>query len=67
MLIFQGVVGGFNPFEKYQSNGIISPGPGGNKEYLQPHFYQVVRGQQSGHNIWNQHLLVAIDLVQEFR
>ena len=30
------LVGGFNPFEKYQSNWIISPGRGENKKYLKP-------------------------------
>ncbi len=28
--------GGFNPFQKYQSNWIISPGKGKNKKYLKP-------------------------------
>ena len=30
------LVGGFNPFEKYQSNWIISPGRGENNKYLKP-------------------------------
>ena len=30
------LVGGFNPSEKYQSNWIISPSRGENKEYLKP-------------------------------
>ena len=30
------LVGGFNPFEKYQSNWIISPGKDENKKYLKP-------------------------------
>ena len=30
------LVGGFNPFEKYQSNWIISPGKVENKKYLKP-------------------------------
>ena len=30
------LVGGFNPFEKYQSNWIISPGRGENEKYLKP-------------------------------
>ena len=30
------LVGGFNPFEKYQSNWIISLGRGENKKYLKP-------------------------------
>ena len=31
-----GLVGGFNPFEKYSSNWIISPNRGENKKYLKP-------------------------------
>ena len=30
------LVGGFNPFEKYQSKWIISPSRGENKKYLKP-------------------------------
>ena len=30
------LVGGFNPFEKYESNCIISPGRDENKRYLKP-------------------------------
>ena len=30
------LVGGFNPFEKYSSNWIISPGRGENKKSLKP-------------------------------
>ncbi len=30
------LVGGFNPFEKYSSNWIISPSRGENKKYLKP-------------------------------
>ena len=30
------LVGGFNPFEKYVSNWMISPGRGENKKYLKP-------------------------------
>jgi len=30
------LVGGFNPFEKYESNWIISPGRDENKTYLKP-------------------------------
>ena len=30
------LVGGFNPFEKYKSNWIISPSRDENKEYLKP-------------------------------
>ena len=30
------LVGGFNPFEKYSSNWIISPGRGQNEKYLKP-------------------------------
>ena len=30
------LVGGFNPFEKYLSNWIMSPSRGENKEYLKP-------------------------------
>ena len=30
------LVGGFNPFEKYQSNWIISQGRDENKKYLKP-------------------------------
>ena len=30
------LVGGFNPFEKYSSNWIISSGRGENKKYLKP-------------------------------
>ena len=30
------LVGGFNPFEKYQSNWIISPSRGENTKYLKP-------------------------------
>ena len=30
------LVGGFNPFEKYQSNWESSPDRGENKEYLKP-------------------------------
>ena len=30
------LVGGFNPFEKYESNWIISPGRGENEKYLKP-------------------------------
>ena len=30
------LVGGFNPFEKYESNWIISPSSGENKKYLKP-------------------------------
>ena len=32
----QGLVGGFNPSEKYWSNWIISPSRGENKKYLKP-------------------------------
>ena len=31
-----GLVGGFNPFEKYKSNWIISPGRGENKKHVKP-------------------------------
>ena len=31
------LVGGFNPFEKYKSNWIISPGRGENNMYLNHH------------------------------
>jgi len=31
------LVGGFNPFEKYKSNWIISPGRDENKKYLSCH------------------------------
>ena len=30
------LVGGFNPFEKYKSNWVISPGRGENKNYVKP-------------------------------
>ena len=30
------LVGGFNPFEKYESNWIISPGKGERNKYLKP-------------------------------
>jgi len=30
------LVGGFNPFDKYESNWIISPSMGENKKYLKP-------------------------------
>jgi len=33
----QFLAGGFNPFEKYQSNWIISRSRGKNKQYLKPH------------------------------
>ena len=29
-------VGGFNPYQKYQSNWIVSPNRGENKKYLKP-------------------------------
>ena len=31
------LVGGFNPFEKYESNGIISPNRGENKKNIWNH------------------------------
>jgi len=30
------LLGGFNPFEKYKSNWLISPGRGENNKYLKP-------------------------------
>ena len=39
------LVGGFNPFEKYQSNWIISPGRGENQKYLKPP-PRIVHGHQ---------------------
>ena len=36
------LVGGFNPFEKYSSNWIISPSRGENKKYLKPPPSQVL-------------------------
>ena len=44
--------GGFNPFEKYWSNWIISPGRGENKKYVKPHpsnpFFQFVLSTYGG-------------------
>ena len=41
------LVGRFNPFEKYQSNRIISPGRGGNKKSLKPPASCVFCGSES--------------------
>ena len=44
------LVGGFNPFEKYYSNWIISPGRGENKKCLKPPPSILLMVQKSGRN-----------------